>query len=37
MNTHEEIQQAFSDYQGGKNGFENAKTWASDFVKSRKH
>jgi hypothetical protein len=35
MNTREEIQQAFSDYQNGKNGFENAKNWSSDYVKSR--
>ena len=29
MNTREEIQQAFMDYQLSKNGFENAKNWAS--------
>ena len=35
MNTQEEIQQAISDYQMGKNGFENALKWKSDYVKKR--
>ena len=29
MNTQEEIQQTFKDYQMGKNGFENAQQWES--------
>ena len=29
MNTQEQIQQAFYDYQGGKNGFEGAHNWES--------
>jgi hypothetical protein len=29
MNTKEEIYQAFSDYQNGENGFENADSWES--------
>jgi len=29
MNTQQEIMQAFSDYSSGRNGFENAHTWAS--------
>ncbi|KAG0363515.1 hypothetical protein BG005_011460 [Podila minutissima] len=32
MNSKEEIQQALEDYRGGKNGFENAKTWHSNIV-----
>lgn len=35
MNTPEEIQQAMIDYQMGKNGFENASRWESDYVKRR--
>lgn len=35
MNTQKEIQQAIADYRGAKNGFENAKSWESDYVKSR--
>ncbi|XP_064608862.1 pirin-like [Liolophura sinensis] len=35
MNTQQEIQQAIADYQRAKNGFENAKSWESDYVKSR--
>ncbi|RLN06902.1 hypothetical protein BBJ28_00001987 [Nothophytophthora sp. Chile5] len=31
MNTETEIHQTFSDYQLGKNGFENAPTWVSDI------
>ena len=33
MNDQKQIQQAFEDYQGGKNGFENAKTWKSQIRK----
>ncbi len=29
MNTQEEIQQAYKDYQLGRNGFEGAVTWNS--------
>ena len=29
MNSREEIEQAFEDYQLGKNGFEKIKTWKS--------
>ena len=29
MNTRQEIEQAFEDYQLGKNGFEKIKTWKS--------
>lgn len=29
MNTREEIEQAFDDYQNGKNGFEGAREWSS--------
>ena len=29
MNTHDQIQKTFADYQQGKNGFENAGTWES--------
>lgn len=29
MNTQQELQQAFYDYQNGVNGFENAHTWDS--------
>ncbi|KAH9513841.1 hypothetical protein Btru_031531 [Bulinus truncatus] len=32
MTTHEEIQQAFSDYRKCKNGFENAATWNSEYA-----
>ena len=35
MNTQEEIQQTFLDYQMGKNGFENAPKWISDELKRR--
>lgn len=35
MNTQEEIQQAMLDYHSGKNGFENASKWESDYVKQR--
>ena len=35
MNTHEEIQQARSDYKNGKNGFENAPNWLSTEMKRR--
>ena len=35
MNTQEEIQVAISDYQMGKNGFENASKWKSDYAKKR--
>lgn len=35
MNTQEEIQKTFRDYQLGKNGFENAPKWQSDYVKNR--
>ncbi|XP_041359380.1 pirin-like isoform X2 [Gigantopelta aegis] len=35
MNSEEEITAAFQDYKSGKNGFENAKTWSSDYVKSK--
>lgn len=37
MNTQEEIQQAFSDYQGAKNGFEEARTWKSGIRKLSNH
>jgi hypothetical protein len=33
MNTEEEIQQAFSDYQNARNGFEESKTWRSGIRK----
>ncbi|BFZ15235.1 hypothetical protein BsWGS_18273 [Bradybaena similaris] len=33
MTTQEEIRQAFIDYRNGQNGFENALTWSSDYVK----
>ncbi|XP_048778865.2 pirin-like isoform X2 [Ostrea edulis] len=36
MNTQDEIQQTFYDYRSGKNGFENAPKWKSDYVKNRK-
>ncbi|KAF9324470.1 hypothetical protein BG006_000502 [Podila minutissima] len=32
MNSKEEVQQALEDYRGGKNGFENAKTWRSNIA-----
>ena len=32
MNTADEIKQAALDYKTGKNGFENATTWRSDFI-----
>lgn len=35
MNTQEEIQQTFHDYQFGKNGFENAPKWVSEELKRR--
>lgn len=35
MNTQEEIQQAFIDYQTGKNGFENANTWMSEVKRKQ--
>ena len=35
MTTDEEISQAFHDYRNGKNGFENARKWESDYVKSQ--
>ena len=35
MNTAEEIQQTFKDYQMGKNGFEAALHWNSEEVKRR--
>lgn len=35
MNTQEDIQKTFRDYQLGKNGFENAPKWQSDYVKNR--
>lgn len=35
MTTEEEIRQAFSDYHSGKNGFENALKWESDYIKQR--
>lgn len=35
MNTQEDIQETFRDYQLGKNGFENAPKWQSDYVKNR--
>jgi len=31
MNTESEIEQAFSDFRNGKNGFENAATWKSSI------
>lgn len=31
MNTNEEIMQAFSDFQGGKNGFESVRGWRSEI------
>jgi redox-sensitive bicupin YhaK (pirin superfamily) len=31
MNTREEIAQAFSDYQGAKNGFESVRGWRSEI------
>lgn len=34
MNTEEEIQQALLDYKMGQNGFENAKTWKSEYSKN---
>jgi quercetin 2,3-dioxygenase len=37
MNTKEEIQQTFRDYQMGINGFENAPYWLSDELKRRNH
>ncbi len=37
MNTQEEIQQAFSDYQGAKNGFEEARHWKSGIRKLSNH
>jgi redox-sensitive bicupin YhaK (pirin superfamily) len=33
MNTQEEIEQAFEDYQEGKNGFERREGWTSNFLK----
>lgn len=36
MNSDDEIQKTFRDYQLGKNGFENAPKWQSDYVKNRK-
>ena len=33
MNTEDEIRQAISDYQQGKNGFENADKWKSSVYK----
>ena len=35
MTTDEEISEAFHDYRHGENGFENAKKWESDYVKSQ--
>lgn len=34
MNSQEEIARTFEDYRSGKNGFENAPKWESDYVKS---
>lgn len=34
MNTEEEIKQALLDYELGQNGFENAKTWKSEYLKN---
>ena len=34
MTTGEEIQQAFMDYQSGKNGFEKAPDWRSEIGRS---
>lgn len=34
MNTDEEIEQALLDYKLGQNGFENAKTWKSEYLKN---
>lgn len=31
LNTQEQLHQAFDDYQRGKNGFENSRTWASEI------
>ncbi|KAJ3410729.1 hypothetical protein HDV05_003449 [Chytridiales sp. JEL 0842] len=31
MNSKDEIMQAFMDFQGGRNGFENAKVWSSEI------
>ncbi len=35
MNTREEIQKAFIDYQSGRNGFENAVVWESEIGQRR--
>jgi redox-sensitive bicupin YhaK (pirin superfamily) len=34
MNTQAEIEQTFQDYQLGRNGFESARNWRSDYIKS---
>jgi quercetin 2,3-dioxygenase len=31
MNTREEINRAFADFQGAKNGFESARGWRSEI------
>jgi hypothetical protein len=36
MNTQEEVEQAFLDYQNGVNGFESAKGWESEVTKQNK-
>ncbi|RLN06688.1 hypothetical protein BBJ28_00003020 [Nothophytophthora sp. Chile5] len=36
MNTNEEIRQAWEDFQFAKNGFENARTWASEIGNRRR-
>ena len=33
MTTHDELEEAFEDYQDGKNGFENSRTWSSQIRK----
>lgn len=36
MTTTQEVQQALADYQNGKNGFENAPMWQSEYIKNHK-
>ena len=36
MNTQEEIDQTFRDYRDGKNGFEKALKWRSDYLSTRR-